>query len=75
MQPIVNGLEEQYGSGIAFRRLNATEAYGRPIFDRYRLRGHPSYVILDRNGKEAWRYTGELTRGTLDEAIRKVLGE
>ncbi len=75
MQPIVNGLEEQFKGDVAFRQFNATESDGRPVFDRYRLRGHPSYVILDRDGKEAWRYTGELTRGTLDEAIRKVLGE
>jgi thiol:disulfide interchange protein len=74
MRPIVDGLEQEYRDRIAFRRLNATDAAGRQVFDRYQLRGHPSYVILGPDGTERWKFTGQTTRGVLDEAIRQALG-
>lgn len=43
MQPIVNGLEEEYGEVLTFERVNANLEPGRTLLRAYGLRGHPSY--------------------------------
>lgn len=72
MEPIVNGLEDEYGDQIAFQYLNATEE-GEALFRRYNLRGHPSYVILNTEGDVVWRLVGEVPRSALEEGIQQVL--
>lgn len=72
MEPIVNGLEEQYGNRIAFRWLDAANE-GSALFQQYGLRGHPSYIILDTEGQVVWRFTGQTTREMLEEGIRDAL--
>ena len=50
MQPIVDGLERTYGQRLPFEQLNAATD-GQPLFQHYRLRGHPAFVITDAQGK------------------------
>lgn len=72
MEPIVNGLEDEYGAQVTFQHLNAA-AEGRQLFQRYNLRGHPSYVILNTEGDVVWRRVGEVPRETLAEALQEAL--
>ena len=63
MQPIVNGLEEQYNQDMKFIYLNANTD-GVFIYGELGLRGHPAYVIFLPDGTETFR-----TLGYQDEAI------
>ena len=72
MMPIVDGLEADYGERITFRRLNAA-ADGQALFQRYNLRGHPAYVILDAQGNVIWRRVGSVPREVLEQGIRQAL--
>ena len=73
MEPVVNGLEENYGEEVDFRRLNATDPAGRAAFDAYRLRGHPSYLILNPAGEVLWQAVGEVDGQIIDKQIQTAL--
>lgn len=73
MQPIVHGLEQTYGNQLAFGRLDADVEPGRTLLREYGLRGHPSYVIVDPDGKSLWSATGILSEGVLIETINQFL--
>jgi len=73
MKPVVDGLEVDYGERVVFMQLDAENA-GRDAFVAYRLRGHPSFVIIDTAGKVLWQSIGEQPRSRLEQAIRGALG-
>ncbi len=72
MKPIVDGLKEDYGDRMAFLRLDA-ENEGRDAFTAYALRGHPSFVIIDTEGKVLWKGVGEQPRNRLEKGVRQAL--
>ena len=60
MEPIVDGLEQEYQEEITFFRVNAGTD-GRDTFSFYNLLGHPGYVLLNPDGDVLWTGVGELT--------------
>ena len=72
MEPVVNGLEQDYGDQVDFRRLDVNGA-GKSAFEAYRLLGHPSYIILNKNGEVVWSSVGEKSREDLENQILSAL--
>ena len=60
MQPTVNGLQEEYSEHIAFEQIDANTEAGQQRLRFYGLRGHPSYAVVDVEGKAIWSATGQL---------------
>jgi len=75
MEPVVNGLEEEFGAQVEFLRIDANSTDGQEVFRSFNLRGHPSYVMLNPEADVLWLGLGEQPQGTLAEQIRLVLGE
>jgi mono/diheme cytochrome c family protein len=73
MTPIVDGLERQYGDQIAFQRVNATEGDGPAIMRAYRVQGHPTILIFDRQGQEVSRLVGPQPAEKLAELLQQLL--
>jgi hypothetical protein len=73
MQPIVNGLETEYGESVEFQQINAETNEGSEIFRSYALFGHPSYLILDEKGVILWKSVGEQPAEVITEALETVL--
>ena len=73
MQPIVNGLEEEYNKNVEFQQINASTAEGLEIFNAYALFGHPSYMILKDNGEIIWQSVGEQPLEVIEDALVSVL--
>ena len=71
MQPIVDGLETTYGERLLFQQLNAATD-GKPLFQHYRLRGHPVFVITDAQGEAVWQQVGQVPPETLEAAIEDI---
>jgi len=69
----VNGLEAEYGDRIIFQRLNIDEPDGRRAAKAYRLRGHPTVIIFDTEGKQVWSQLGAQPREIYVRAIESVL--
>ncbi len=73
MQPVVDGLEAGYGEQVAFKSIDANSPDGQEVFQFFRLRGHPSYVILSRTGENLWFGLGEQPAKDLERQIRMAL--
>ena len=72
MQPVVDGLEAEYGDQIDFLSLDAAGA-GQAAFRAYRLRGHPSYVLLNPAGEQLWAALGTVTAGDIQAELESAL--
>ena len=73
MMPIVNGLEEEFTGQINVLRLNAAEKENEELMQSYGLRGHPSFVVLDENGRVSQTYFGPQEAEVLRKAIQNIL--
>ena len=71
MQPIVNGLQADFEGQIVFDSIDAATKSGKEALSAYRLRGHPSYVIVDVEGKALWSFSGQTTEGMLREQMEQ----
>lgn len=73
MTPIVNGLEAQYGNQINFERIEANSGDGPVIMRAYRVRGHPTLLFLDQDGREINRLVGPQPAETVIDALQHLL--
>jgi mono/diheme cytochrome c family protein len=73
MKPIVDGLESQYGDQVVFRRINANEGDGPAVMAAYRVQGHPTILIIDRQGREVSRFLGPQAAEQIAESLQQVL--
>src|SRR5262245_38889808 len=73
MQPIVDGLERDYEGQIFVQRVNAYEGDGPAIMAAYQIKGHPTFLIIDRQGQEVNRLIGPQSPEKLAEALQPVL--
>lgn len=71
MQPIVDGLEQEYGGAMAFDRVNAGTKLGRSLMRQYGVRGHPSYVIVDPQGRKLWSASGIVDEHILHQSLQE----
>ena len=74
MEPIVYGLEEEYGRQVDFIALNAADgAVGEQAFADYGLRGHPTIVIVQPDGEISWMGPGVFSREMVEQEVLAVL--
>lgn len=74
MQPVVYGLQAEFGDRMAFQSYNALDGgAGQRAFEQLKLPGHPSYLILRPDGSEVYRAFGLLKPDTLRQAITSAL--
>lgn len=69
MQPIVDGLETEFAGKVAVFRLNVAEEANAELQQQYGVRGHPTFVILDKDGNITGQFFGPQTAETLQEAM------
>lgn len=70
MQPILADIEKEYPNvKVVFYDVWTVD--GEPYAQQYKIRGIPTQVFLDRNGKEYFRHTGFFPK----EELIKVLEE
>lgn len=69
MMPIVDGLESEFAGKVAIFRLNAAEPANVQLQQEYGLRGHPSFAVLDGDGRVVQVFIGPQTEETLRAAL------
>jgi hypothetical protein len=72
MNPVVNGIADEYQGRVAVHQLNA-RSDGSAAFAFYRLPGHPAYVVLISNGKVIWSDVGIKTREQITKQLNDAL--
>lgn len=75
MEPVVNGLENDFGSRIEFRKVDANSPEGMALFRSFNLRGHPSFVLINPDADVLWSGIGEHSNTSLAKQINRALGE
>lgn len=70
MQPIVNGLETALEGQLVVERLDANSEVGSAVMNRYDLRGHPSYALVDMKDSVLWTGLGPLASDQLLRAVQ-----
>ncbi len=73
MEPIVDGLEQQYGERVKFVRLEFDDSVQGPQARKLGVFAHPAFVLIKANGEIAMRFTGEVARAKLEAAIQELL--
>ena len=72
MTPIVNGLESDFAGRAAVLQLDANEATTAQLQQQFGMRGHPTFVVLDENGRSVQTFSGPQTEVVLYEALTAV---
>ena len=74
MTPIVNGLENDFTGRVVVLQLDANEEDNASLQQQYGLRGHPTFVVLDENGRAVQTFIGPQTERVLSEALTALVG-
>jgi hypothetical protein len=72
MMPIVDRLEETFEGQVSIVRLDAGQPASLELQDRWGLRGHPSFAVLDGEGQVAERFFGPQSEGLLRQSMESV---
>ena len=72
MEPIVDGLEQEFAGQLEVLRLNADDPVNAQLMQDLGLRGHPSFAVLDTDGNITARFFGPQTAATLRVALQNV---
>ena len=75
MKPIVDGLESEFAGQANVMQLDANEVENAQLQQQYGLRGHPTFAVIDQNGRVAQTFIGPQTEDVLHEAITAVITE
>jgi thioredoxin-like negative regulator of GroEL len=74
MRPIVDGLEEAYRGQLVVKRINANEGAGPALMQAYRIPGHPTILIFNREGEEIRRIIGPQPAEAIETVLQEILG-
>jgi len=73
MTSIVNGLEAEFSGEVTVFRLNAAEPENVSLMQNYGLRGHPSFAVLDKDGRVTQIFFGPQSEEELRTALKATL--
>ena len=74
MRPVVHGLEQRYGDRVAFAGVDYNNRANRELVRQYRVLGHPTFVVLDREVQVVKQFVGYTPEADLDAALRQAAG-
>ena len=73
MQPVVQALAEKYGTKIRFIVADINTEKGNILANEYQVMYIPAFFFLDKEGKVVDSYVGALTKGDLEQRLKKIL--
>ncbi len=73
MSPIVDGLESEFSGQAEVLQLDADETENAQLQQQYGMRGHPTFAVLDRNGRVVQTFIGPQAEEVLREALTAVI--
>lgn len=72
MEPIVNGLADEFAGEVAVARLKADTPAVVRLQESYGGRGHPFFAVIDKEGQVTERFFGPQPAEVLREAMTAV---
>ncbi len=74
MNPIVDGLEDKYGSDFKIVRVDVATSKGKQLAREQGLIGQPAFVLFNETGEPVRRLMGAQTVETFEAEIERILG-
>lgn len=74
MQPIVHGLERQYGARVDFLYLDVQDQRTNEAKTRLGYQATPHFFLLTADGKVVQEWQGVHSREVLETGLRSVIG-
>lgn len=65
MQPILDEIEKEYAGQVEVVFYDVWTPAGRPYAQKYRIRGIPTQIFLDKDGNEYFRHVGYFPKDEL----------
>ena len=59
-EPIVNGLQSEWGDDVQVIQIDVHRKENRSLIERIGFRFTPTFVLYDDSGQEIWRASGGL---------------
>lgn len=57
-EPVVDGLQQEWGRKVQVARLNMHEKGAQPILEQLEFQVTPLFILFDGDGNEMWREEG-----------------
>ena len=73
MLPVVRELEAEYADRVGVLIVDYYNADNRPLLSEYGVRGHPSFLVLGRDGTPSEIVRGVVPKDRLVELIEAAL--
>lgn len=73
MQPIVHGLEKEFGDQIAFEYLDIDNPNTAEARIQYQFRYQPHFILLDAEGNVVQEWLGYQSANVFEEAFAELL--
>lgn len=68
----MNGLRQQYGSRVRFADLDFNDNSNQALKDQFRVVGHPTFVLIDGQGKLIKRWIGVVAESEFEKELKKL---
>lgn len=75
MQPIVDGLQQDFGNSIEVVRLDFEDDANSELMDALSIRAHPTFVVFDVTGEPGNPIIGEVPDKRLRSAVEDALSD
>ena len=72
MMPIVDGLSEEFDGRVSAIQLNAALPVNARLQADFGLTGHPSFIVLDDEGRVTQRFFGPQTELVLRQSMEAI---
>lgn len=73
MEPTMAALKQRWGKQVAVRIVDVDDPANAALLRQYRVVGTATFVLLDGQGKEVFRDSGEIPQAVLEAQFKKVL--
>jgi thiol-disulfide isomerase/thioredoxin len=71
-EPIVNGLEEEWGDSVQVVQLKMQEKENQALIERLDAIYTPTFVLFDASGKEVWRSVGQIDAYEVKDRVKAL---
>ncbi len=73
MKPIVNGLENEYGTQIEFVPVNIDDEASAALKQQYSFRYQPHFLLVDANGEVIEEWLGYTDPELFEQAFAAIV--
>ena len=72
MAPILASLEKEYKDRAAIVFIDVWQKENKKYVERFKIRGIPTQIFFDKDGKEVYRHVGFMNKKSIIEKLKEL---